>query len=110
MPDSSSEDEFLAAIYPQDWPERALLRKLLNGGTFSEAAKEGKISRATLWRRCRDCPSFAALVAQARLLGEKRRRYLGWLRHPFRGRRPPVTGGGTMRVGSPKWSHGRWPG
>ena len=100
-------DEFQDAIRKVRWPKRSILMALLRGGTFSAAAKEGRISRATLWRWCRDSVNFAILVNEARRIGAERRRYFVWLRHPFRGRRPPCADTGTAIVRpKPKWTYG----
>ena len=46
---------------------------------------------------------FAQAVAEARLQGQAERTYRLWLRHPFRGKRPPT---GKGHGGNPRFSYG----
>ena len=94
-------DEALSAL---QWRRRIVLRKIAEeGATFPEAAAAAGIDRraVTYWRAD---PAFDALVRQARDLGAEKRAHLLWLRHPFRGKRPP-TGKGHGR--KPRFSYGR---
>lgn len=89
---------------PQDWNRRSVLRFLVEGCTLGEAAGLAGIHRQTLLRWRWDDPEFSKLVAEALDKGKDERAYRTWLRHPFRGKRPP-TGKGTG--GKPRYCHGR---
>ena len=103
-------EKFRETIRALRYPEYSILLKLLGGGTFSEAARAGHISRATLWRWCRDCAGFSQLVNEARRIGARKRSYFLWLSHPFRGKRPPCATGGTVgNRPKPKWTFGNFP-
>lgn len=47
-------------------------------------------------------PEFADAVAMEREVGKDVRSYLIWLRHPFRGKRPPT---GKGHGGKPRFSY-----
>ena len=81
-----------------------IVRKLAEGGTYGEAATAAGISRQALWKRVNASPGFAQAVVAAREEGKSEREYRAWLRHPFRGLRPP-TGKGTRAV--PRYTYGR---
>lgn len=70
--------------------EESLLIAARRGLTHGQAARIGGIHRATLYRWLAADPDFAARYARAREHGSARRDYLRWLRHPFRGYRPPT--------------------
>lgn len=86
-----------------DWRGRVILEKLAEGCTFMEAATAAGMSRQALWKRCRSSPSFAQAVSDARQQGQEEREYRLWLRHPFRGRRPPT---GKGHRGKPRFRYG----
>lgn len=87
-----------------DWRGRTVLRKLREGSTFAQAANAAGLSREAVWLRRRRDPAFAHAVAEAREVGRERRVYLVWLRHPFRGLRPPT---GKGLGGKPRFAYGR---
>lgn len=87
-----------------DWRHRIILRKLAEGCTYGEAAAAAGITRQALWKRMIASPDFAQAVVAARETGKDEREYRLWLRHPFRGLRPP-TGKGTRSV--PRFTYGR---
>jgi len=87
-----------------DWRGRIILQRLAEGCTFSEAAAAASLSREALWKRTQVSPEFSAAVDAAREQGMQERIYRLWLRHPFRGRRPPL---GTGHGGSPAFTYGR---
>jgi hypothetical protein len=86
------------------WQHDIILATLRQGCTNREAAQAAMIDRRTLWRWLRACPEFAAAVTEARTAGEKERVYRLWLRHPFRGKRPPT---GKGHGGKPAFRYGR---
>lgn len=96
--------DFTSALSALPWRRRVVLRKIAEeGATFPEAAAAAGIDRraVTYWRAD---PAFDALVRQARDLGAEKRTHLLWLRHPFRGKRPPT---GKGHGGKPRFSVGR---
>jgi hypothetical protein len=52
----------------------------------------------------KSCPEFADAVAAAREVGKEERTFRIFLRHPFRGLRPPT---GKGHGGKPRFSYGR---
>lgn len=87
-----------------DWRMRLILRMLASGNTLGEAAMGAGVHRQSLlrWRWC--IPDFAQAVAAARETGKTERAYRLWLRHPFRGKRPPT---GKGHGGKPRFTYGR---
>jgi hypothetical protein len=86
-----------------DWRRKVIIAKLSEGLTYGEAAAVAGIHRQSFWRWMNDSEEFAQEVAQARLQGQAERTYRLWLRHPFRGRRPPK---GKGHGGTPRFSYG----
>jgi hypothetical protein len=86
------------------WQRRTILTKLREGCTSREAAAAAGIHRQSFWRWVTGCPEFASAVVQAREAGADERRFRAWLRHPFRGKRPPT---GRGHAGKPAFSNGR---
>jgi len=109
MGSSEREDDFKKSLYGLPDRMRMPLLNLLNGQTYETAARIGGISRVTLWRWCRDNEEFARLVLEARKLGSKRREYILWRDHPFRGCRPPRKPGAPAGS-SPRFRWRAWPG
>lgn len=87
-----------------DWRGRTILRKLREGSTFAEAANAARLTREAVWLRRRRDQAFAQAVSEAREEGRETREYLVWLRHPFRGLRPPT---GRGKGGKPRFAYGR---
>ena len=87
-----------------DWRGRVILDKLAKGFLFREAAAAAGLSRRALFKRRVASPEFDVAVLAAREVGKEERTFRLWLRHPFRGMRPP-TGKGSGR--RPKFSYGR---
>jgi hypothetical protein len=87
-----------------DFRGRVILTKLAEGCTLREAAAVAGISRQAALKRKNASPEFAEAVAAAREVGKEERTFRLWLRHPFRGKRPP-TGKGSG--GKPRFSYGR---
>jgi hypothetical protein len=87
-----------------DWRGRVILDKFAEGLTFRETAKAVGISRIAIWKRMKRSPEFAAAVGEAREKGKAERTYRLWLRHPFRGLRPPM---GKGHGGGPRFTFGR---
>ena len=87
-----------------DWRGRLILRKLEEGCTIRESAAAVGISRQAVLKRKNASPDFAQAVAAARETGKDERTFRLWLRHPFRGLRPPT---GKGHGGVPKFSYGR---
>jgi hypothetical protein len=87
-----------------DWKAAVILGKLAEGCTYNEAAAAAGISRRGLFKRRVASPEFDVAVLAAREVGKEERTFRLWLRHPFRGMRPP-TGKGSGR--RPKFSYGR---
>jgi hypothetical protein len=87
-----------------DWKSSVILGKLAEGATYGEAAAAAGLSRRALLKRRVASSAFDVAVLAARDAGKDERTYRLWLRHPFRGRRPP-TGKGTG--GKPRFSYGR---
>jgi len=87
-----------------DWRGRLILRWLAEGVTMKEAATAAGMTRQGIYWRCGVSPDFALAVTEARETGKDERTFRLWLRHPFRGKRPP-TGKGTRSV--PRFAYGR---
>ena len=87
-----------------DWRGNLILAKLTEGNTYRESALSAGISRQALWKRIQACPAFATAVENARKMGQAELAFRLWLRHPFRGMRPPA---GKGHGGQPRFSYGR---
>jgi hypothetical protein len=87
-----------------DWRGKVILTKLAEGCTVTEAATAAGMTRQGVEWRWGASPEFAAAVAAARETGKEERRYRLWLRHPFRGKRPPT---GKGHGGKPRFTYGR---
>ncbi|RYG66248.1 hypothetical protein EON80_15815 [bacterium] len=87
-----------------DWRGRVILAKLAEGCTFREAAAAAGISRQALLKRKNASPVFEAAVKKARETGKNELSFRLWLRHPFRGLRPPT---GKGHGGKPRFAYGR---
>ena len=86
-----------------EWRRKVIITKLREGLTYGEAAAVVGIHRQSFWRWVNGSEEFAQAVAEARLQGQAERTYRLWLRHPFRGKRPPT---GKGHGGPPKYSYG----
>lgn len=87
-----------------DWRHRVILAKLAEGCTYAEAAGAADVSRITVWNWSQASPDFREAVAGARETGKQERDYRLWLRHPFRGLRPPKGKGNGKK---PRFTYGR---
>ena len=87
-----------------NWQHRVILAKLSDGQTVSEASLAAGVDRQTFWRWLKASPEFAYAVSSARQTGKEERTFRLWLRHPFRGNRPPT---GKGNGGRPRFSYGR---
>lgn len=87
-----------------DWRAQITLQKLEEGCTMREAATAAGVTRQAIHKRQKLSPEFCEAVAAAREVGEAERKYRLWLRHPFRGKRPPT---GKGHGGKPRFSYGR---
>ena len=87
-----------------DWRGNLILSKLAQGHTYGEAAKAAGITRQALWKRMNVSLDFALAVVAARETGKDERTFRLWLRHPFRGLRPPS---GKGHGGKPRFAYGR---
>ncbi|MCX6875944.1 MAG: hypothetical protein NTW21_19370 [Verrucomicrobia bacterium] len=87
-----------------NWQHRLIVRKLAEGCLVREAAGAAGVHRQTFWRWLRASPDFAQAVAAAREAGKDERTFRLWLRHPFRGLRPPA---GKGHGGKPRFAWGR---
>ena len=86
-----------------DWRGRLILRKLEEGCTIRESAAAVGITRQAVMKRKIASPDFSNAVSAAREIGKKERTFRMWLRHPFRGRRPPA---GKGHGGKPRFAYG----
>lgn len=86
-----------------DWKARLILAKISEGQVFREVALAVGISRQSVLKRMKKSPEFAAAVTAARETGKAERTYRLWLRHPFRGCRPPT---GRGHGGNPRFRFG----
>lgn len=73
-----------------DWRHRLTLQMLASGNTLGEAATASGVHRQSLLRWRWESPEFAQAVTAAREAGREERTFRLWLRHPFRGLRPPT--------------------
>lgn len=89
---------------PMDWKTKVILDKLAEGLTFAEAAAAAGISRRGLFKRRVASPAFDVAVLASREAGKEERTFRLWLRHPFRGLRPPA---GKGHGGRPRSTYGR---
>ncbi|MFU8892675.1 MAG: hypothetical protein ACNA8L_03515 [Luteolibacter sp.] len=87
-----------------DWRGRVILQKLAEGCIVREAAAAAGITKRAVKLRMASNAGFREAVAQAREAGADERRFRLWLRHHFRGRRPPT---GKGHGGRPAFSYGR---
>lgn len=83
---------------------KLILRLLASGHTLGEAAVVASVHRQTLLRWRWDSPEYSNLVADALEKGKDERTYRLWLRHPFRGKRPPT---GKGHGAKPRFAYGR---
>ena len=86
-----------------DWRGRQILRKLEAGDTIREAAAAVGITRQAVLKRRNSSNEFAQAIMAAREAGQGERTFRLWLRHPYRGRRPPT---GQGHGGKPRFSYG----
>ncbi len=89
---------------PLDWKARVILTKFEEGCTQREAAAAAGMTKQGFQKRARANPEFAQAVVEARETGKAERTFRLWLRHPFRGMRPPT---GKGNGGKPRFSYGR---
>lgn len=87
-----------------DWKGMVILCKLREGCTLKEAASAVSITRQAVLKRVNASLEFADAVTLAREAGKAERTFRLWLRHPFRGMRPPT---GKGHGGVPRFSYGR---
>ena len=87
-----------------DWRGRIILTKLAEGCTLKESAVVAGITRQAVLKRQNSSLEFAMAVVEAREVGKVERTFRLWLRHPFRGKRPPT---GKGHGGKPRFSYGR---
>ncbi|MBC8125668.1 MAG: hypothetical protein H8M99_00770 [Gloeobacteraceae cyanobacterium ES-bin-144] len=87
-----------------DWRGKVILMKLAEGCTIREAANAAGITKQAVLKRRATSPSFSQAVTAARETGKDERTYRLWLRHPFRGMRPPT---GKGHGGKPRFNYGR---
>jgi hypothetical protein len=87
-----------------DWKARTIIAKLQQGCTIREAAQLAGITKQAILKRRNACPTFAQAVLDAREVGREEREFRMWVRHPFRGKRPPT---GKGNGGKPRFSYGR---
>jgi len=86
------------------WQHHLILSKLAEGQTVREASLAAGVHRQTYWRWSNASPEFAQAVTAAREVGRVERTFRLWLRHPFRGKRPPT---GKGHGGKPRFTYGR---
>ena len=91
-------------ISRMDWRHRVILTKLAGGCAYLESASAAGVSRISVWNWCQSSPVFKAVAAPPRETGKDERTFRMWLRHPFRGCRPPT---GKGHGGKPRFSYGR---
>ena len=87
-----------------DWRGRMILMKFAEGCTSREAATTAGITKQAVLKRMHASPDFAQAVTAAREAGKEERTFRLWLRHPFRGKRPPT---GRGAGGKPRFTYGR---
>ena len=86
-----------------EWNRKSILQFLAEGCTLGEAARLVGVHRQTLLRWRWDDPEFSDLVAESLAKGKVERTFRIWLRHPFRGKRPPT---GKGHGGKPIFTYG----
>jgi hypothetical protein len=86
-----------------DWRAKVVIGKLAEGCTLREAALAAGISRQAVLYRRKASSEFRAACEAAREQGREEWTYRRWLRHPFRGKRPPM---GKGHGGNPRFSYG----
>jgi hypothetical protein len=86
-----------------DWRGKIILRKLEEGCTIRESAAAVGITRQAVLKRKNASAAFAHAVTAAREAGKAERTFRLWLRHPFRGLRPPT---GKGDGGKPRFTYG----
>jgi hypothetical protein len=87
-----------------DWKGRVILSELRGGQTFIAAAAIAGMSRRGVHKRRVASSDFDEAVRLAREAGKDERTFRLWLRHPFRGLRPPT---GKGHGGKPAFTYGR---
>ena len=87
-----------------DWKHQVILTKLAEGYTYPESATAAGLSRQGLWKRVNASLEFRHAVVVARETGEEEEKFRIWLRHPFKGLRPPT---GKGHGGNPQFAYGR---
>lgn len=87
-----------------DWKGMVILSKLREGCTVREAAASAGITKEADLKRRRKSPAFSDPVILASEAGADERAFRLWLRHPFRGKRPPK---GKGRGGKPNYIFGK---
>jgi len=87
-----------------DWLGRVILMKFAEGCTYREAATAAGISKQAVLKRMNVSGEFREAVTAAREAGKDERTFRLWLRHPFRGCRPPT---GKGHGGKPCFTIGR---
>jgi hypothetical protein len=95
-----------SVVMDKSWNYRGVVKRLAIGFTFEEAARCSSISRQAVWKRIKKSPDFREAVEVAREAGRKVRDYRLWIRHPFRGKRPPS---GKGHGGTPRYRYGFCP-
>ena len=87
-----------------DWRGRVILTKFTEGHTYREAARSAGISKQAVLKRMNASEGFREAVTAAREAGSAERTFRLWVRHPFRGLRPPT---GKGHGGKPRFTYGR---
>jgi hypothetical protein len=85
---------------------RGVLMRLEHRYTFHEAASCSRLSRQAVWKHMKRSQEFREAVLAVREAGRKLREYRVWVRHPFRGLRPPT---GKGHGGLPRFRYGYCP-
>jgi hypothetical protein len=100
------ETRFLGITLPMDfdWRAKVMIGKFAEGCTLREAARAAGITRQAVLHRFKVSPEFRAACEAAREQGRDEWTYRRWLRHPFRGLRPP---NGKGHQGKPRFTYGR---
>ncbi len=86
-----------------EWNRKSILQFLAEGYTLGEAARLVGVHRQTLLRWRWDDPEFSEQVEDSLMKGKAERTFRLWLRHPFRGMRPPT---GMGHGGKPIFTYG----
>ena len=87
-----------------DWRHRLIISKLIEGYTTNQASAAAGVTKMAVWQWRQAMPDFAQAVTAARELGRDERTFRLWLRHPFRGKRPPT---GKDTRSTPRFRYGR---